>query len=259
MNRIDQLFSVKKEPVLSVYCTAGYPRLNSTLEVMKALQDGGVDMIELGLPYSDPVADGPVIQQSSRVALDNGMNIRLLFEHLQNMRDLIHVPVILMGYFNPVLQYGMENFCIAAARAGADGIILPDLPLYEYESMYRQIFKQTGLHFIFIVTPETSAERIREIDEIGSGFIYAVSSSSTTGNQKDLRHQEEYFKRLREMKLKNPFLVGFGVKDRESLGHANRYSRGAIIGTAYINALEPTGEIGGATKEFLNALADPAF
>jgi tryptophan synthase alpha chain len=254
MSRISELFGKKKKDVLNVYCTAGFPKLNSTLEVMKALQENGADLIELGMPYSDPLADGPVIQASSSKALENGMTIANLFGQLVAMRDSIHVPVLLMGYMNPVLQYGFEKFCAAAAQAGVDGLILPDLPIYEFETEYGPVMKKHGLDFVFLVTPETSPERIRKVDALSTGFLYAVSSSSTTGKNKDLGDQEAYFLRLEQMGLRNPVLVGFGIRDRASFETACRHANGAIIGTAYIKALEDAADIGSATKGFLSGI-----
>jgi tryptophan synthase alpha chain len=238
MNRIDELFKRKKSRILNVYCTAGYPFADSTKEVMQALQDNGADMIELGMPYSDPLADGPVIQASSAKAIENGMTIRKLFSELEDFRNTIHVPVILMGYMNPVMQFGFEKFCREASRAGVDGLILPDLPMHEFETEYRDIITQQGLRFIFLVTPETSDERVKKLDALSSGFLYAVSSSSTTGNEKTLEQQLGYFKKLQDMKLNNPVLIGFGIKNRETFDTACKYANGAIIGTAYIRALE---------------------
>lgn len=251
MTRIKELFKRKHQKVLNVYCTAGFPRLDSTLEVMKSLQDNGADLIELGMPYSDPLADGEVIQQSSAVALKNGMSISKLFEQLKEMRSAISIPVILMGYMNPVIQYGFENFCAKAAEVGVDGLILPDLPMYEYESEYGEIIKKYNLNLIFLVTPETKDERLKQIDELSSGFLYAVSSSSTTGKNKDISEQEPYFRKLQEMNLTNPVLVGFGIKDRQSFEAACQHTNGAIIGTAYIKALSHGKDINTATKEFL--------
>lgn len=254
MNRIDQLFKEKKQQVLNVYCTAGYPQLNSTSEVLASLQANGADIIEIGMPYSDPLADGPVIQQSNMVALENGMNIPVLFEQLKNTRETIQVPIILMGYMNPILQFGLEKFCAAAEAVGVDGIILPDLPMYEFETDYRQIFEKHQLRFIFLVTPETGEERIRKIDALCSGFLYAVSSSSTTGNTKAIGDQESYFKKLQDMKLENPILVGFGIKDKSTFLTACKYTNGAIIGSAYIKALEKNDGIEPTTKVFLNSI-----
>ena len=261
-NRLDNVFFQKQKNILNIFCTAGYPHLNSTIEVMKALEANGVDIIELGMPYSDPLADGVVIQQSSHIALENGMTIGVLFDQLQHFRDEISVPVILMGYMNPVLQYGFEKFCAAARAVGVDGIILPDLPMYEFETEYKVILEKYQLHFIFLVTPETGKDRIRKIDSLGSGFIYAVSSSSTTGNSQDgaeikgIEALQLYLKQLHDMHLKTPFLVGFGIKDATSFDAACSYSSGAIIGSAYINALKINGDIQQTTKEFLIGIRD---
>jgi len=253
MNRIKELFEKKKKNVLNVYCTAGYPQLESTVDVMKCLQSNGADLIELGMPYSDPLADGPVIQASSTKALQNGMTISKLFEQLQDFRKEIDVPVVLMGYLNPLLQYGFENFCAKAAEVGIDGLIIPDIPMYEYENEYKEIIKKHHLDFIFLVTPETSEERIKMLDELSSGFLYAVSSSSITGSDKDFSAVEDYLKRLKEMNLKNPILVGFGIKDKSTFQAACKYANGAIIGSAYIKAIE-NGETEEATKKFLEGV-----
>ncbi len=254
MNRIDKLFAEKKQPVLNVYCTAGYPRIDSTAEVIMSLQESGADLIEIGMPYSDPLADGPVIQQSNMVALQNGMTIPLLLDQLNAIKYSVSVPVILMGYMNPVMQLGMEKFCSAAAGAGVDGIILPDLPIYEYETEYSPFFEKNGLKFIFLITPETTEERIRKIDSLSGGFIYAVSSSSTTGNERPISQQEAYFRKLQALQLKNPVLVGFGIKDKATFKAATAFTRGAIIGSAYIKAIQHTLDIEGATKKFLNSV-----
>jgi tryptophan synthase alpha chain len=254
MSRISGLFKKKSKKVLNVYCTAGFPRLDSTLEVLKALEDNGADLIELGMPYSDPLADGPVIQASSTKALENGMTISTLFSQLKAMRPAIGVPVLLMGYMNPVLQYGFEKFCESAAGAGVDGLILPDLPIYEFETEYGPVMKRYGLDFIFLVTPETSPERILKVDSLSTGFLYAVSSSSTTGKNKEINDQQAYFERLGGMGLRNPVLVGFGIRDKASFEAACLHANGAIIGTAYIKALENGSSVAGATREFLNSV-----
>lgn len=253
-NRLTTLFEKKKSGILNIYCTAGFPQLNSTVEVITALQNNGADIIELGIPYSDPVADGPVIQQSNMQALENGMNIHLLFEQLKNIRETIQVPIILMGYLNPVLQFGIEKFCEAATQVGVDGIILPDLPMYEFETEYQPIFVKHDLKFIFLVTPETGEERIRQIDKLSSGFIYAVSSSSTTGNTKAISEQQTYFKKLQGMNLVNPVLVGFGIKDKSTFDAACTYTNGAIIGSAFINAIKDAANINATTKDFINTI-----
>ncbi len=254
MSKIRELFLNKKERVLNVYCTAGYPNLDSIGEVISALQQNGADLVEIGMPYSDPLADGPVIQQSSMVALANGMTIATLLQQLRELKDRISIPVILMGYMNPVLQYGFERFCADAAAAGVDGLILPDLPEYEFETEYGPVIHQYGLDFIFLVTPETSPERIRKLDQLSSGFLYAVSSSSTTGNEKDMSGVDAYLQRLQSSQLKNPVLVGFGIRDKQSFDAACRYSNGAIIGSAYIRALEGSTDIKQSTADFLQAI-----
>ena len=254
MSRIKELFTRKQEKVLNVYCTAGYPQLNSTIPVMKALQENGADIIELGMPYSDPLADGPVIQASGSQALENGMTIAVLFEQLANFRKEINIPVLLMGYMNPVLQYGFEKFCAEAAALGIDGLILPDLPEFEFETEYGAIIKKYGLDFIFLVTPETSEDRVRKLDSLSSGFLYAVSSSATTGKDKDFTAVEKYLQKLQSLQMKNPVLVGFGIKDKETFQSACKYANGAIIGTAYIKILEGSNDIAGSTKTFLNSV-----
>ena len=254
MSRIQELFAAKKNRILNVYCTAGFPELNSTLTVMKALQDSGADLIELGMPYSDPLADGPVIQASGSKALENGMTIQVLLEQLSGFRKNISVPVILMGYMNPVLQYGFEKFCADAAAVGVDGLILPDLPEFEYETEFGSIIKKYGLDFVFLVTPETSEERIKKLDALSTGFLYAVSSSATTGKDKDFTEVEKYLQRLQSMNLKNPVLVGFGIKDQETFESACKYANGAIIGTAFIKALEGTENIELSVHSFMSGL-----
>jgi tryptophan synthase alpha chain len=254
MSRIKDLFQKKSNRILNVYCTAGYPQLNSTLDVMKALQANGADLIELGMPYSDPLADGPVIQHSSTIALANGMTIETLFAQLKDARKEINVPIILMGYMNPVLQYGFERFCKEAAAVGVDGLILPDLPEYEFETEYGAIIKANGLDFIFLVTPETSEERIKKLDSLSTGFLYAVSSSSTTGSDKNMTDVNAYLQKLKAMQLNNPVLVGFGIKDKQTFDTACAHANGAIIGTAYIKTLEGTADVAGTTKLFLSAV-----
>jgi tryptophan synthase alpha chain len=240
--------------ILNVYCTAGFPQLNSTIEVMKALQENGADLIELGMPYSDPLADGPVIQHSSNIALTNGMTIKKLFEQLKDFREIISIPVILMGNMNPVLQYGFEKFCRDAAAVGIDGLILPDLPEYEFETEYGAIIKKHELDFIFLVTPETSDQRIKKLDDLSTGFLYAVSSSSTTGSDKNMKDVGIFLQRLKNMNLKNPIMVGFGIKDKQSFQAACQYADGAIIGTAYIRAIENAEDVNTATKSFLSSI-----
>lgn len=254
MSRIQQLFARKPKGVLNVYCTAGYPTLESTVPVMQALQQHGADLIELGIPYSDPLADGPVIQASGSKAIANGMTVAGLFEQLKDFRQTINVPVVLMGYFNQVLQYGFERFCADAAAVGVDGLILPDLPMFEFEHMYGATIKKHGLDFIFLVTPETSEERIKKLDAMSTGFLYAVSSSSTTGSDKKLEDSNAYFQKLQSMGLQNPVLIGFGIKDKQSFDAACAFANGAIIGSAYIKALDGKSDVASATKEFLSGV-----
>lgn len=254
MSRIKELFEKKKTRVLNVYFTAGFPNLDSTGVLMEALQDNGVDLIELGMPYSDPLADGPVIQESSLVALQNGMTIKKLFEQLESMRDKIHVPVVLMGYMNTVMQYGFEKFCADAARVGIDGLILPDLPAFEFEKTYSEIVSKYKLDFVFLVTPETSEERIRKLDNLSSGFLYAVSSSSTTGKDKKFNDITEYLERLQSYQLKNPILVGFGIRDKATFDSVQAHSNGAIIGSAFIQALSTSNNIKETTADFIQGV-----
>ncbi len=254
MKRLEKLFAAKKKDILNVYCTAGFPHLNSTIEVLHALQNSGADIIELGMPYSDPLADGEVIQNSSSAAIANGMTIPVLFEQLNHFRKDIHLPVILMGYMNPVLQYGFEKFCADAAAVGIDGLILPDLPMYEFETTYGPILKQYELDFIFLVTPETTEERIRKLDSLSSGFLYAVTSSSTTGGESSLQDTSGFLQRLKGYQLNNPVLAGFGIKDKISFNAICQYTNGAIIGSAYIKALTTPGDIAADTQNFLNSV-----
>jgi tryptophan synthase alpha chain len=218
---------------------------------MEALAAAGVDMIEVGMPYSDPLADGPVIQASGAKALSNGMTISRLLSQLEPMRKTLQLPVVVMGYLNPLLQFGFEKFCKRAAEVGIDGLIIPDIPVYEYEREYKAIVEKYGLDFIFLVTPETSIERIRKIDSLTSGFLYAVSSSSITGSVKNFSPVESYLKNLQDMQLTHPVLVGFGIRDSASYQAATKHAQGAIIGTAFIQALEKESDIEKATKKFI--------
>nr|MBC7611429.1 tryptophan synthase subunit alpha [Pseudopedobacter sp.] len=238
MNRLTQLFEKKKNDILSIYFTAGYPEIGATLKIAEALEKAGADFLEIGFPYSDPLADGPVIQHSSQVAIENGMTLKVLFEQLKDLRSRVSIPILLMGYANPMIQYGVSNFCKVAAEVGMDGVIVPDLPLYEYEELYKNDFIDNGLSNIFLVTPQTSEERIRKIDSLSNGFIYLLSSSSTTG--KDLNVSKEigdYYNRVKAMHLKNPLIIGFGISDHQSFSRANQYANGAIVGTAFVKEL----------------------
>jgi tryptophan synthase alpha chain len=251
-NRITQLFEKKKNNILNIYFTAGYPNLKDTVTLIQAIEDSGADIIEIGMPYSDPVADGPVIQQSNMVAIDNGMTVKKLFEQLQNIREKSTIPIILMGYFNPVMQYGVENFVKEASKIGIDGFILPDLPLEEYEREYKQLFESHKLSNIFLITPNTSEARIRKIDSLSTGFIYMVSTNSTTGNEnKETGDVVAYFERIKNMNLKNPRLIGFNIKDKKTFDQASEYANGAIIGSAYIRMLSNSHLIADDTNQFI--------
>jgi len=238
MNRITQLFKEKKNNILSIYYTAGYPSLGDTVAIAAALEKAGADMLEIGFPYSDPVADGPVIQASSKQALDSGMDLNLLFEQLKELRKQVSIPVLLMGYVNPVLQYGVERFCKACAEVGVDGCIVPDLPMVEYEEFYKNAFIENGLSNIFLVTPQTSVERIHKIDSLSNGFIYLLSSSATTGQNLQVSDTTStYFARIAAMELNNPTMIGFGISSKETFDKACQYANGGIIGTAFVKAL----------------------
>lgn len=241
MNRIQQKLQEDKK-LLSLYFTAGYPAINDTMSILTQLQESGVDMVEIGLPFSDPLADGPTIQASSTQALKNGMTTSLLFEQLKEVRKTIHIPLIVMGYFNPMLQYGVEKFCAKCKDIGIDGIIMPDLPLAEYESYYKAIFKKHGLINVFLITPQTSDQRIRQIDTASDGFIYMVSSASTTGAQSGFSDTtSSYFERIAAMNLKNPQIVGFGISNSETFQAATQHQKGAIIGSAFIKHITQNG------------------
>ncbi|MBE9586274.1 tryptophan synthase subunit alpha [Mucilaginibacter sp. JRF] len=238
MNRLQNLFANKKSNLLSIYFTAGYPELNTTLDIAEALEQAGADFLEIGFPYSDPVADGPTIQQSSEKALENGMTLNVLFEQLQQLRERVNIPVLLMGYINPIVQYGIERFCKKAAEVGVDGVIVPDLPIYEYEKLYADTFKQNNLSNIFLVTPNTSEERIRKIDGLSNSFIYLLSSSSITGSTLNVSTSiEDYYKRIKGMELNNPTIIGFGISNNASYTKACEYANGAIVGSAFVKHL----------------------
>lgn len=238
---ISELFNTDKK-LVSIYFTAGFPQLHDTVEIIENLEKSGVDLIEIGLPFSDPLADGPTIQESSTKALRNGMTTELLFEQLSDIRQRVNIPLIIMGYFNPVMQYGVEAFCQKCEDIGIDALILPDLPLREYQLHYKEIFNRHGLDLIYLITPQTPEERIRAIDEMSNSFIYMVSSSSTTGAKAGFSEENQgYFKRIADMKLKNPTLVGFGISDKNSFDQATGHSQGAIIGSAFIKHIESQG------------------
>lgn len=255
MNRIDQLFSSKKVNILSVFYTAGFPTVNDTVSIAQSLQQAGVDMIEIGIPFSDPIADGPVIQASSKTAIDNGMTLKRLLEQVREARQTVTIPIILMGYLNPVMQYGMDRFFEDASAAGVDGLILPDMPLEEYRQLYKEKMEALGLRNVFLISPTTSEKRIRQVDHLSNGFIYAVSSSSTTGTRSGFQPEQlAYFQRLQSLSLENPFLIGFGISNHETYATACRYSAGVIVGSAFIQWLSKEGNGIQSIPEFIQQL-----
>lgn len=255
MNRITNLFETKKAGILSVYFTAGYPQLNDTATILRELEAKGVNMVEVGIPFSDPMADGPVIQEASTVALRNGMSQRLLFQQLKEIRQTVQIPIILMGYLNPIMQYGFEAFCQSCAEVGVDGMIIPDLPYADYIADYKAIADRYDLKMIMLITPETSEERIRLIDAHTSGFIYMVSSAATTGAQQSFNEQKQaYFRRINSMNLRNPRLVGFGISNKATFEAAAANSSGAIIGSKFVQLLKSEPTIAGAVDQLLAAL-----
>lgn len=254
MNRINNLFQTKNKNILSIYITAGFPKLDDTVSTIEALQRHGVDMVEIGIPFSDPMADGPVIQQSSREALENGMSIRKLFEQLTHIRPKIKIPLVMMGYLNPIMQFGFENFCVECERVGIDGMIIPDLPMSDYLKTYKPIAAKHGLEFIFLITPETSEERILEIDSNTNGFIYMVSSASVTGAQSSFSRQIDYFNRINSMNLKNPRLIGFGISNKATKELVYKYSSGAIVGSAFIQSLNSSKNTEDAIRQLMDRL-----
>lgn len=254
-NRLTELFANKKSNILNVYYTAGFPAINDTVRIAEALEKSGADIIEIGIPFSDPVADGPTIQASNKVALDAGMTLKLLLEQLKTMRQTVSLPIILMGYLNPVMQYGIEKFAREVSAIGVDGLILPDLPLREFEDNYKELFDSLNLCNTFLISPTTSDDRIRKIDTATDGFIYAVSASSITGAKRDFSAEQlAYFARLQQMKLKNPFLIGFGISNHASFVQAATYSQGAIVGSAFINLLRESKDITGDIGKFVKEL-----
>lgn len=255
MNRIQKLFKTPQREILSVFYTAGFPTLDSTVPVAQALEKAGADIIEIGIPFSDPVADGPTIQASNKVALDNGMTLKKLLLQVKEIRKSVTVPIILMGYLNPVMQYGVKDFARDAAEAGVDGLILPDMPIDEYQHAYKEVFDAVGLSNTFLISPTTSDERIHRIDALTDGFIYAVSASSTTGAKGDFSEEQlRYFQKLQALGLKNPYLIGFGISNRATFSTASQYASGAIVGSAFINLLREAKDIDGEVDAFVKSL-----
>lgn len=260
MNRIDKLFKTKGNNILSIYITAGYPNLGSTAEIIRELVDAGTDMIEIGIPFSDPLADGPVIQDSSAGALKNGMKIALLFEQLKYIRSTVNIPLVMMSYINPVIRFGLDDFCRKCNEVGVDGLILPDLPPEIYLSQYANIFNRHDLYNILLISPQTDIQRIRMIDSISRGFVYVVSSSSTTG-VKGIFSEDQilYFKKIRDLKLTNPALIGFGISDADTFHLACNYANGVIIGSAFISLLKEKGIDRNSIREFVDRLKNNSF
>ena len=256
MNRINQLFETKRENILSIYFCAGDPTADGTADVIRTLQQKGVDMLEIGIPFSDPMADGPVIQDAATRALRGGMTLRRLFAQLRDIRRDVHIPLLLMGYLNPIMQYGFEAFCRSCRECGIDGAIIPDLPFKDYMEEYRPIARRYGVHLIMLITPETSEERIRQIDEHTDGFIYMVSSAAITGAQRDFNEQKQaYFRRIEAMHLRNPRMIGFGISNRQTFEAAAAHAAGCIIGSKFVSLLaEEKGDADRAADRLLDAL-----
>ena len=259
-NRITDLFAQKSERLLNVYFTAGFPNLNDTVTILRGLQAASVDIVEIGMPYSDPVADGETIQQSNEKALDNGMSLKTLFAQLAECRkgtegEPVTVPILLMGYINPVLQFGVENFCRKCQEVGVDGVILPDLPLDLFLADYAPIFNEYGILNVNLITPQTSEARIRHIDEESDGFIYMVSSASITGSVKGVSDtMKAYFERIESMNLRNPRLIGFGINDHKTFDTASQYANGAIVGSAFIRHLSEQGTSTESIRAFVQTI-----
>ncbi|HAM10539.1 MAG: tryptophan synthase subunit alpha [Bacteroidetes bacterium GWF2_41_9] len=255
MNRINKLFESRKKKILSVYFTAGYPELNNTLEIIRELDKSGVDMIEIGMPFSDPVADGPVIQRSSEKALKNGMSLNLLFEQLPALREITDIPIVLMGYINPVFRFGVEKFLRKCSETGIDGIIIPDLPVEEYIESYESLFKSYNILNVFLVSPQTPEERILYLDRNSKGFLYIVSTAATTGGTKKFdRSQINYFRKMDDLNLKTPRLIGFGISDKTTYEQACEYSDGVIIGSAFIKSLDEKGSLPEKIHRFVRTI-----
>ena len=254
-NRINTLFASGKKDILSVFFTAGFPAANDTALIAESLANAGADMIEIGIPYSDPVADGPTIQESNKVALDNGITLSMIIDQVKDIRSRVTIPIILMGYVNPVMQYGVKKFARDASAAGADGVILPDLPMDAYLAEYKEAFDGENLRNTFLISPTTSTERIRKIDGVTDGFIYAVAASSTTGAKGSFDEEQlDYFRRLKDLNLKNPYLIGFGISNHETFSTACHYGAGAIVGSAFINMLKNSTNIGSDVAAFVTSL-----
>lgn len=256
MNRIKELLETKKKDILSIYFTAGFPRLNDTCDVIRELEANGIDLIEIGIPFSDPMADGPTIQDSGTIALRNGMTLKVLFEQLEDIRKDVNIPLIMMGYLNPIMRYGFEEFCKKCYEIGIDGAIIPDLPFNDYINEYKSIADKYDIKIVMLITPETSDERIRLIDEHTDGFIYMVSSASTTGAQQSFdEKKQDYFRKINGMNLRNPRLIGFGISNKATLDAAQANASGAIIGSKFITLLKESANVKDAVKALKESLS----
>lgn len=256
MNRIKELLETKKKDILSIYFTAGFPRLNDTCDVIRELEANGIDLIEIGIPFSDPMADGPTIQDSGTIALRNGMTLKVLFEQLEDIRKDVNIPLIMMGYLNPIMRYGFEEFCKKCYEIGIDGAIIPDLPFNDYINEYKSIADKYDIKIVMLITPETSDERIRLIDEHTDGFIYMVSSASTTGAQQSFdEKKQDYFRKINGMNLRNPRLIGFGISNKATLEAAQANASGAIIGSKFITLLKESANVKDAVKALKGSLS----
>jgi tryptophan synthase, alpha subunit len=256
MNRINQLFKENKKNILSIYFCAGHPTLESTVETIQALERNGVAMIEIGIPFSDPMADGVVIQNAATKALRNGMSVKLLFDQLKDIRQTVKIPLLLMGYLNPIMRFGFDDFCRNCVECGIDGMIIPDLPFRDYRAYYKEIAEKYDLKIIMLITPETSKERMREIDANTDGFIYMVSSAATTGAQKDFEKQKQsYFQKIRRMNFRNPRMVGFGISNKSTFDAACEYSSGAIIGSKFVTLIDELKDPEKAIKELKGVIS----
>ena len=252
MTRLNNLFQNTPQNLLNIYFTAGYPNLDDTETIILQLEKAGADLIEIGVPFSDPLADGPTIQESGTAALENGMTLSLLFEQIEKVRQKTEIPLIMMGYFNQVMQYGEDKFIQKCVEVGVDGVILPDLPLFEYEKFYREKFEKAGLSISFLITPQTTPERIQKVDELTTGFVYVVADSSITGSSKGLSDaQLAYFQRIKEANLKSPTMIGFGISNKETFNSACQFANGAIIGSAFIRALSEGEDLKKTISEFV--------
>ncbi|WP_196891915.1 tryptophan synthase subunit alpha [Aureivirga marina] len=253
MNKLNKIFKEKKNRISSLFFTAGFPSLDSTIPILKTLEKEKIDFVEVGMPYSDPMADGETIQNSSKIALENGMNLDILFFQLEKAKDEISIPMVLMGYLNQVLKYGVDKFCERCKASGIETMILPDLPIFEYENFYKEKFEKYGIQSVFLITPQTSEERIRKIDALSETFIYVVASASITGVKSEISEKQiAYFNRIKEMKLKNPTMIGFGISNKETFDTACEYANGAIIGSAFIKMISES-------KDYLKEISNWNF